>query len=123
MTHAEHRARWKAIADYIRADPSRTCQDAMIEFDLSAQTVRDACYLHNVPLRRLNAASEPERHVGNVTVKALTLVARLLDPALTYPQIADEFGLTRQAIADADKRATAAGIRFPSRSRRKQETK
>ena len=117
MTHIEHRARWKQIADFIAADSNRTCCDAMKEFDLSAPTIRDACYLHNVQLPRKNAAHKTQPHVGKVTAKALTIVARLLDPSLTIGQIADEFEVTTQAVYDAARRATAAGIVLPSRSK------
>ena len=121
MTHDECRARWKAIADYVKAVPGRTCQDAMIEFDLSAPTVRDACYLHDVELPRKNAAGEPETQVGKITVKAMTLIARLLDETLTIKDITAEFEMTTQAVYDAMGRARKAGIRFPSRGQ-KQET-
>lgn len=118
----EHRTRWKLIADYVEADELGTAQGAMQHFGVSYATVRDACYMHRVTIIRRNSTAEPEPRIGAVTVKALTMVARLLDPALTVREIAAEFNLTTQAVYDAENRARRAGIRFPGRDR-KQETK
>ena len=116
----EHRARWKLIAAFVKTDELGTAQGAMREFGVSYATVRDACYMHGVTLARRNAVAAPRKRVGAVTVKALRIIARLLDPTLTVRQIAAEFDLTKQAVYDAEKRARTAGIRFPGRNRKQE---
>jgi len=115
------RGRTEQIADWVASKPGCTIRDACARFKVSTSTVYSACYMHDVKLTRLNAKTEAEPRIRKVAASILKIIAQLQNTRYSHRWIGEDFGITRQAVQQVEKRARAAGIRFPGR-KRKQET-
>lgn len=75
------------------------------KFEVSPTTVRVACAEHEI---------EPKRAVPEVSY---ALLARLINTADSFQEIADDYGIRRQAVSKIATKCRAAGIELQPRKR------
>lgn len=118
MTLEQCRERHRQIAGYVEG--GHTIRDACREFQVSSSTVRDACFTNDVTVPRLNAKTEPVPRISAVAASTLEIIAALQNTAMSYERIGQDRGISRQAVRNVAERASKAGIRMPSRSRKQE---
>lgn len=103
-TREEQYERRRAMAAEVKA--GATAEEVAEKYGVTAATVRIACNQFKVPLQPTGARGRP---AGSGRSYHFEIVAALL-AGRSMPDIAEEFGITRQAVHEIKQRAEAAGV-------------
>ena len=117
LTHAARTERRKAMAEAVRKsdDPSEAILLVAREFEVSEQTVRNACRIYGVETASLASG----RAVSLDVVRDL-VAAALGDSEDTHEAIAERHGVSRQRVTELARRVGVPG-RLATRKRQTAE--
>lgn len=114
LTHKQRKIRRKEIASNIKK--GMTPKQAQHHYKITMETVKKACTEFNVTYKN------PRLYPRNLT--SFQILAELLKtPPIPLRLIADQFGITHQAVSEIGQQAIDAGITLPKRKSGRRRTR